>query len=322
MKALQVAGKILIGIAAAIVLFLVVLYICVTASFFEFFSHSRGEFVIPGLNTPFVPQGFEYVSGQNLYLICGYMSDESASRVYVRDEAGDTFCSELLNADGSAYLGHAGGVCYNGDFVYIAGDNGLDVFLLSDILSGQPSRMQGTVITGYSMAYCSFYNGYLLAGNFYYPETYETPANHHIVTPAGDSNTGLITVFAMDSTETFGVKPTPVAAFSTSGRVQGMCFSDEGTIVLSTSYGFAPSELTFYSVDTLRKSSMDVRGQQVPIYYLDHANQIDQVRLPPMSEEIIHRNGRIYVLCESACSKYVFGRFIRGYQVFSYDYQD
>ena len=322
MKALRIAGRILLGCLAATILLLVLLHLLVTVFYFDYFNHARGEFIIPGLDTPFVPQGFDYFPGEDRYLISGYMDDGTASRVYVRQSDGDVFSVSLQQSDGTAYTGHAGGICHNGDYVYIAGDSGVDVFLLEDILLQRPARMLGTVSTGYEMAYCGIYNGYLLAGNHFYPGSYETPANHRIVTPAGDSNTALMTVFAMDMTAEFGINPVPVAALSTPGLVQGFCFTDENTIALSTSHGLLSSNLQFYSIDTTHSSTLEVCGHRVPVYYLDSANQVDQVRLPPMAEELVHRNGRIYVLCESASNKYVFGRFIRGYQVFSYDYQN
>ena len=322
MRVFRIAGRILIGVLAGLLLLLVLLHLLVTVLYFDFFNHAKGEFIIPGLDTPFVPQGFDYIPGQGQFLISGYMNDGTASRVYVRESDGDVFCTTLQQTDGGPYTGHAGGICHNGDYVYIAGESGVDVFLLKDVLSGQSARMQGTVNTGYEMAYCGFYNGYLLAGNFYYPGTFETPANHRIVSPAGDSNTGLMTVFAMDSTAQFGINSVPVAAFSTPGQVQGFCFTDDNTIVLSTSYGMHSSTLQFYSVDTSRTSTLEVCGNQVPVFYLDSANKYNQVKLPPMAEELVHRNGRIYILCESASNKYFYGKFIRGYQVFSYDYQD
>lgn len=322
MRVFRIAGRVLIGVLAGLLLLFVLLNLLVTVFYFDYFSHAKGEFIIPGLNTPFVPQGFDYVAGHNYYLISGYMDDGTASRVYVREGDGDTFSVPLEATDGTAYTGHAGGICHSGEYVYIAGKNGVDVFSLKDILAQQPARQLGTVVTGYKMAYCGVYNGYLLTGNFYYPGVYDTPANHRIVTPAGDSNTGLLTVFALNTGAEFGVAPEPVAAFSTPGQVQGFCFTDENTIALSTSYGLMSSHLQFYSIDLTHSSTLDVCGQLVPVYYLDSANLVDEVRLPPMAEELVHRNGRIYVMCESASNKYIFGKFIRGYQVFSYDYKE
>ena len=236
MKGLKITGKVLLYVLVVLILLLLVLRFGVTAIYFDYFSNSKSEFVIPGLTTAFVPQGFDYIEDADTYLICGYMSDGTASRVYVRDAGGNTYHSSLLYADGAPYVKHAGGICCNGDYVYLAGDDGVDVFLLSDILAGRDAVKQGKILTGHDMAYCSFYNGYLLAGNFYHPGTYETPAHHRITTPAGDANTALITVFKADGTAEFGIDPTPLAAISTREKVQGIhCGGAErpGAAVLS-----------------------------------------------------------------------------------------
>lgn len=319
MKALKIAGKILINVVLTLVLLLLVLQLGVTVRYFDFFNHSKSEFLIPGLSDNWVPQGFDYIEESNTYLMCGYMSDDTASRVYIRDGDGNTTYTNLLYADGTPYRKHAGGICHNGLYVYLAGDDGVDVFALSDILNGGDAHKLGKIVLGHDMAYCSFYNGYLLAGNFYHETTYETPEKHRITTPAGDANTALITVFREDFTSELGVDPVPVAAISTPGKVQGICFTSDEQIVLSTSYSVASSHLYYHNIDLERRGTVEACGQQVPLYYLDSATLAHTATMPPMSEELLFKDGRVWVLCESACNKYIYGKFIRGYQVYSYD---
>lgn len=318
MKAVKIAGKVLLYILVTVVLLLLVVRLGVTVMYFDYFNHAQSEFLIPGLASNWVPQGFDYLEDEKVYLMCGYMSDDTASRVYVRQADGTTHYVALLYADGSPYRKHAGGLCGNGEFLYIAGDDGVDVFSLDDVLAGRDAKKLGKIVTGHDMAYCSFYNGYLLAGNFYHPETYETPAEHRITTPAGNSNTALITIFKADEAAEFGVVPAPVAAISTPEKVQGICFTSDEEIVLSTSYSVPSSHLYYHRIDLERSSTITVLGEEVPLFYLDSATLTDTVTLPPMAEELVYQDGRVYVLCESACNKYIFGKFIRGYQVFSY----
>lgn len=318
MKALKITGKVLLYIFVTLVLLLLLLRLGVTIFYFDYFNKSESEFMVPGLTSAWVPQGFEYVEEDGLYLMSGYMSDGSASRVYVRRDDGQTHYVELINSDGSDYTRHAGGVCKSGDFVYVAGKNGVEVFRYDDFLSGGSAVNVGKIPADYNIAYCSIYNGYLLAGNFYYPETYETPAEHRITTPAGDANTALITIYKVDELEPLGINPKPIAAISTPGKVQGICFTSDEEIVLSTSYSVPSSHLYYHRVDTSRTGFIQVCETEVPLYYLDSATLTDTVTLPPMSEELVCRDGRVYILCESACNKYIFGKFIRGYQVFSY----
>lgn len=319
MKAKKILGRIAVILLALILAILLVLFVGVTVRYWDYYGNSKGSFIIPGLNSGYVPQSFDYMEEQDAYLMCGYMSDGSASRIYVRDGNGKTHYVSLANSDGTVYDKHAGGICHNGDYVYLAGDNGVDVFSLSDVLAGEDPVLLGTIVTGHDMAYCSFYNGYLLAGNFYYPEHYETPESHRITTPAGDENTALITIYQAEEGAQFGLDPTPVAAISTPGKVQGMCFTSDEELVLSISWSLTDSNLQFYAVDTQRCGTIELPTGEVPLYYLDSANRTKTVILPPMSEELVYRDGRVYVMCESACNKYIYGKLIRGWQVFAYD---
>ena len=90
-------------------------------------------------------------------------------------------------------------------------------------------------------------------------------------------------------------------------------------MVLSTSYGFASSGLWFYRLDEERQGKRELMGQEVPLYYLDSANLTHSVEMPPMSEEVVCKDGKVYVLFESACSKYIYGNLIRGDKVYAYE---
>lgn len=318
MKGLKITGKIFLYIVVALLLLLLALRFGVTVVYFDYFNNAEAEFMTPGLTSAWVPQGFDYVQKDELYLMSGYMSDGTASRVYVRKDNGDTHFVELKNADGTDYTRHSGGVCQNGEFVYVAGKKGVEVFRYKDFLSQGSAVNVGTISADYEIAFCSIYKGYLFAGNFYYPGTYETPEEHRITTPAGDANTSLITIYKVDELEEFGVNPKPVAAISAPDKIQGVCFTYDDEIVLSTSYSVPSSHLYYHRIDTGRSSSIEVCETEVPLYYLDSATLIETVTLPPMSEELVFKDGRVYILCESACNKYIFGKFIRGYQVFSY----
>ena len=83
MRALKIVGKVLLGIIVTVILLLLVLRLGVTVLYFDFFNHSESEFMIPGLTTAWVPQGFDYIEEQDTYLMCGYMSDGTASRVII-----------------------------------------------------------------------------------------------------------------------------------------------------------------------------------------------------------------------------------------------
>lgn len=318
MKLKKILRNILAGFLTFVLTVLIVLFAGVTVKYWDYFHNSRAVFAIPGLMDNYVPQGFDYMEENDTYLMCGYMSDGGPSRIYIRFPDGSTKYASLYHADGSIYDKHAGGICYNGKYVYLAGDDGVDVFALDQVLAGGDAVMLGTIPTGHDMAFCSFHNGYLFSGNFYFPEHYETPEHHRITTPAGDLNTSLITVFQADENMEFGIDPKAVAAISAPDKVQGMCFT-ENEIVLSISWSLTDSNLLYYAAEDTRVGTVEVLSGEVPLYYLDSANLVHTAVLPPMGEELVYRNGGVEVMCESACNKYIFGKLIRGWQVYAYD---
>ena len=318
MKALKIIKKVLAWTFAVLVIVLVVLNIGVTVLYSDFFGNAQADFRIPGLTTGFVPQGFAYLQEADTYLVSGYMKDHSAARIYIHQAGQKDRYVALKNQDGSAYEEHAGGVAVNGDFVYLPGKLGVDVFRLKDVLAGNATCV-GKLPMEYDADCVTFHNGYLLVGDFYHPEVYETPQEHWLTTPAGDENKALITVYRAEENGQFGLNATPVAVISIRDRVQGIGITEEGEIVLSTSYGFANSQLWFYDWDAERQGSLLYEGKEVPLYFLDSENLNHCVQLPPMSEEIVCKDGKVYVLFESACTKYIFGNLIRGDRVYAYE---
>lgn len=318
MKVLKLVKNVLAWLLTVVLVVLLVLQVGVTVMYRDFFFNSDEVFRIPGLHSGVVPQGFHYIAEKDIYLMSGYMKDHSSARIYIRQADGSVRFVELRNADGSTYDEHAGGVTVNGDFVYLPGKMGVDVFRLSDILTGETAKMIGKIQGEYDTDCCTFYNGYLFVGDFYYPETYETAEAHKITTPAGDENKAIIAVYKADASAEFGVDPQPVAAISTREKVQGIGFTEDGKVVLSTSYGFAGSGLWFYEPDDQRQGSLKLMGSEVPLYYLDSENLTHYVEMPPMSEELVCKDGKVYVLFESACTKYRYGNLIRGTHVYAY----
>ena len=129
------ALKIVIIIVAVICLFLLGIRAYFRLPVAEYYRNSEKSFLIPGISDGAVLQGLEYANGK--FLVCGYMSDGSASKIYVVDGKNNSTEKKLLlqKEDGSAYTGHAGGVAVNGKYVYVAdgSDKCLYVYLLADI---------------------------------------------------------------------------------------------------------------------------------------------------------------------------------------------
>ena len=327
----------------------------------EFYNNSEVVFATPGVvDSNFVPQGMTYDEKADRYFFTGYMGkpiigelgDDIAARVYVRNSDGSVTFTRLLNADGTPYTDHTGGVEFFGDYVYVTGEDshGLDVFSAKDIIEGKSeTKMLGTVKTYNSPAhtYTFDYNGerYILAGSYHKDETvYLTPEHEKFTTPAGDKNTSVMTVFKLDANAEFGINPTPVALISAREMIQGICITPDGQMVISSSWGLATSNLFFYDLSKVQSTVLDkyegtitygdledenanryeedFSFENVPVYFVDSSCLVNTVVAPPMSEELVCKDGLIVVFCESACNKYMFGKISTGYSTYGYKYEE
>lgn len=304
---------------------------------FDFYNNSEVAFPTPGVNdSNFVPQGMDYIEELDTFLFTGYMSDDTASRVYVRRPDGTLTYTELIYGDGRPYNEHTGGIEHYGDYIFITGTTGIDVFSYADVITGKDKTViLGAMPTLVDPAHCYIYSDergdYLLTGSFFIEEDYETPDHERIVTPAGDLNPSIILAYKLDKNGTLGFETgEPSALISVRRKVQGICFTDDGHMVISNSYSVNPSELFFYDMskvtheDNYHFAGTTKGGVQfdmeLPIYYIDSDSHVGTVVAPAMSEELVFHDGKIYVFNESACNKYIFGKLTTGFNLYAYDY--
>ncbi len=282
-----------------------------------YYNASEKAFVIPGLNEGFVPQGMHYDERTESFFLSGYSNQDEASPVYiVKGENAKKVL--LLKEDGSDFTGHSGGVALFNDYVYIAGSNCLYVYSYSEMINvenGGGVKCKGlfsTKVSGDDYVGTSFvtaHNGTLTVGEFYDGGKYATHPSHEITTAAGDTNRALAVQYTLSESAQFGIEPTPMSAFSLPNKVQGLCFAD-GKIYLSTSYGVAFSHIYEYDESKVKKEKdITLLGQTLPLYALDSASLVNEYKIAPMSEEIVMLDGKLYVMCESASDKYIFGKF-------------
>ncbi len=288
-----------------------------------YYRASEKGFKIPGLSDGFVPQGMDY-DGQGYFWITGYMNDGSASPVYiVEKETGELYRTlYLAYEDGSAYAGHAGGIAVNftWEYVYVAaGEDGCVLtYSAMDLISaeeGASVKAVGRISTQASdtdylqpaCVYLDMERGRLYVMEFYKDPEYPTPDSHKLTTPAGDYNQAMAVAFELDEDGAFGVKPAPKFALSLPDKVQGLCMEDE-TVFVSTSWGTSFSHVYEYSMDVESTQTVTLLGTELPLYILDSSRLLNDYKLPPMSEEIVFVDGKMYTMCESASNKYVFGK--------------
>lgn len=309
--------------AALIALCVVLLLLLGVRGYFRlsvrnYYRHAEKTFVIPGLSDGMIVQGLAYEEEKGDFFVTGYRADGAASQVSLVHRADGKEQKRLSLADqsGSAYLGHVGGITVANDFVYVADEAGLMVYSLSDFYAAADG---GTVTAvGFfptktaddSLAVAFVHNDgeNIYVGEFFREQNYPTPDSHKYTTAAGDESPALLLSFRLDKDAPCGIAPTVEKAYSIPGLVQGMCIDDGGNICLSTPYAAAFSHLYVYGTPQT-EGEVTVLGQTLPRYVLDSSCLKADIKAPPMAEEIVTVDGKLYTMCESATDKYIFGKF-------------
>ena len=321
------ASKIFILIARILVIVMIVavLIMIFARCYFripvkDYYGASEKMFIIPDLNNGFIPQGICKADNDEI-LVTGYLNNEPCP-IYRVDSNGDTVgCVYLNNQDGSDFICHAGGIAFHGDYVYIAGGENrcLYVFDYADICNAEYGdeldcigRVELTVSDDdYLTAACvTSDDSSIYIAEFYREENYPTLDSHKLVTKAGNHNNALAVRFDFsdDEDSKFGVSANAKAVYSIPDKIQGICVKDD-VIYMSSSYAAAFSDI--YKFD-LRKAKSDnkkeVLGVECDLYELDSASLMNKYKIAPMAEEIEIIGDNMYVMCESASNKYIFGK--------------
>ncbi|MBQ8291377.1 MAG: hypothetical protein IJX88_02550 [Clostridia bacterium] len=291
----------------------------------DYYKASEKAFVIPGLKEDFVPQGFHYDEEKQWFVVSGYHAKDKASPVYIVDKkSGQTLKKvNLATAKGKAFTGHAGGVAVYGEYLYIAGGGKRCVYVfsyteLSEAKNGESISCKGSVSVSVSdedyvgVSFVTVSGDRMIVGEFYDEKPYPTLQSHHIQTAAGDMNYAIALEYQLSKTAEFGISSAPTKAYTMRGKVQGICLSG-GKMYLSTSYGITFSRIYEYDESRMvSEGEMEILGQKLPLYAIDSASLVKEYKIAPMSEEMVMLDGKLYVMCESASSKYIFGNLIGG----------
>lgn len=319
-------------IVAVILLVYLVFFALVHIKSSEYYKTAEKEFVIPGLGNGFVPQGITFDEKSSFYLICGYMSNKEASRIYMVDPATNDFSFVTLNdVKGEPDKSHICGIATYGRFAFVTTGEKVNVFRIADI--NNPEYDVATPIDSFDSdnipAFCYVVNDTLYVGEFYRSKSYETPEAHHIQTDDGQYQMAIMTVFdANELTAALSSKGAiddvnPTAVYSIRSGAQGMCVLKGGQICISSSWGLSTSHVTIY--DDPMKSNLTSdstyiteSGEEVPLYYLSKSEVLKEYALPAMAEELVTDGDKVLVMNESASNKYVFGKLIGGKYCYSF----
>ena len=302
MKILKKLGKVLLTVLLSILalLMLVVggLNIAKFALYRDYYAAESPLCKNPGIHDGFVCQGIAAADDHDVILVSGYMKDDSASRIYVTALNNDSYFV-TLHRDGEPFTGHAGGIAVSGENAYIASGSKIYTFPLCDVLNAENGTSvnigQGVKVNNYaSFLYTD--DEYLYVGSFIDKGTKKV--EEHIFETAEGTHYAICSVYPIHDLSS------PVRIYSIRDKVQGIAFTPDGKVMLSTSYGLASSGYYIYNRDEAVDSGKTLDG--APVYYLEKT--IAEINGPAMAEGLDHYNGRILTLTESASDKYIYGK--------------
>ena len=294
----------------------------------SYYNASDALFKIPDIDNGYVPQGMHYEKVDEntaYYVLSGYMSNDKPSPLYLLDmygqlKTGVTLTVEDENGEFVDYYGHCGGVAVYKNWVYVTGDCELIVYDFKELCNAeQGSKLKplGKISLKKSendyieTSFVTVYKDKLITGEFYRDgENYLD--GHKIKTDSGDYNHSIAVEYHLSTAykNNFGLASSPSKTYSLPDKVQGIALTDD-EMYLSTSYHFAFSYICQYSKTDIVKgeNKITVLGEEFNVYELNSQNLTKTYKIAPMSEEIAIVNSKLVVNCESACNKYIVGKF-------------
>ncbi len=301
------------------------------SSYDEFLGRAQIGAVIPGLKEYVVPQGIAYREDTNQYYISGDPDDKkktgaktetTPSVIMVLDADTGEYVGEyyLHNSDGSAFTGHTGGIAIGAGNLYVTNGSGLSIVPLSQIDGTAPkgdihfTQTVKLALGDANLSYCSYSNGILWTGNFYYKggKAYNKPA--YTDTEVGMTHFALLQGYVLD--------PGTGTGFKNSSRVSGEKFDYApdylcelpskiqgaaavgGRLVLSQSYGRDnKSNLLIYDDPTTAKVNyyVNLGGKSVALRLPQKAETVTAI---PMMEGIVSHDNQITAVFESGAMTY------------------
>ena len=313
MKFITTAGKIcIVTLLAVLALFLLLIGGLNIAKFFLYRDYYAAESALcrnPGLNDGFVCQGIAAADDADVILVSGYMKDDRPSRIYVTTTDSESYYV-TLHCDGEPYTGHAGGIAVSGGNAYIAGGSKIFTFALSDVLNaengGSVNIGTGTGINN-KASFLYTDDEYLYVGSFMDEGTEKV--EEHIFETAEGTHYAICSVYPVNDLSA------PVRIYSIRDKVQGICFTPDGKIVMSTSYGLKDSVYYLYDRDAAVDSGNILDG--APVYYPEQP--LNAVRGPAMAEGMDWYREKLITLTESASDKYIYGKLFFANDIASLD---
>lgn len=285
----------------------------------SFTSIAKKTFIIPGLNEGFVPQGLTFCESLNSFMISGYSSLTGEAYIITINAANGKMNGEykIIKKDGNVFCGHNGGIASYGKNIYITDGYMLCCISLHDFnTSSQSVNIKDEILLPSSASYISIYDGYLWAGNFYH-KSFGNKYDFSAVDKYEKEYRTVIFAYRLDNSYNCGLRTykdtypkmaEPYLAIYAPNEVQGLAFSENGDIHLSCSYGrYVMSSQLLYKYPPKKEctATINLGNKNIPAWFLNNDSLINAVYAQPMSEGVVIRNGKTYIIFESAAKKYV-----------------
>lgn len=245
---------------------------------------------IPGLKDGFTPQGLTLDKETDNYIISGYFKNKP-SRIYVVKKSGEVVKCVNVSINGEISNGHFGGVEIVGDKLIIASDKMVYEVNKSDLYAENKDVVETTnvVETGNGCDFVTLAGDYLVVGEYYKKDKYETDESHYVKNNKALSFCYKVTNGVVDYSNV-------VAKISTPDEIQGMAVTTDGRIILSSSWGLKKSKLFIFNAKI-------TEGETI---VLDEDNLAKELILPSMAEEIVLDGSKLCINYESGSNKYKF----------------
>ena len=275
----------------------------------EYYSIKTDLCKNPGLSDGFVCQGICAYEQEEKFLVSGYMMDNSPSRIYVTDTENNSYYVSVTYGSGKAFTGHSGGIAISGDDAYIASGDNLYAIPLPSIIdasNGDSVSISKIIPVNNEASFVYADEDYIYVGEYHDGKSIFT--DHPYETPDG-TYYAIVSRYSAKEITKYHKKNyptvTPDKIYSIRNNAQGICFTPDGNVVISTSYGINDTVYYVYEeADALAlKETLD--GANVYCLY-DH---IKEIKAPAMGEDLDYYDGQIITLTECASNKYVFGKF-------------
>ncbi len=320
-KLLIVIVSVICGILAFVLCAWGVLFLVKYPLYWDYYEMKSDLCENPGLNDGFVCQGICAYEQSGKIFVSGYMKDGEASRIYVTDVDDNSYYVSIKKANGEDYTGHAGGIAAIGDVVYIANGSKIHLVSATDLLAaknGETVSIQESIAVNNKASFVYADDRYVYVGEFHDGDSYVT--DHLYYKSDGGLNYAIVSRYPAEEFVPYDdgsgeMIATPDKIYSIGNNAQGICFTPDGKIVISTSCGLSDSVYYVYDEKNVTDSGEKLDG--VPVYFLGKCER--EFTGPAMAEGLDYYDGKIITLTESASNKYIFGKFFFATKIVALD---